>query len=798
VRLHKYILFIILPASWNCLSASETFGATGPLNDVGIIQKWKRITLSDGTATITVSGTGDSVPVEESVPISPAVIRLFGIRTVQAENTRVCVPAAHQARPSIGLALQGGGAKGFAHIGVLRWLEENRIPVDMIAGTSMGGLIGGFYAMGMSPDDAENFVRTLNWNELLGVQVPFRFLSIRRKEDRQDYPNRLNWELRKGLQLPSGLNSGHEIGLLLDRETLPYYDIRSFDDLPIPFRCVAVDLVTGEQKVFSEGLLGDALRATMSIPGIFSPVRRNRQIYIDGGVLNNLPVDLVQDFGTDVSIAVNLDVGPFDPDEADSLLGVVGRSVDVVIDENVKRSMEKADLVIPVDVRGYTTLDFEHSADIINKGYESAAAMATELKKYALPEKEWNQYLGRRSALRRNTLPVPQFVEVADIRPDLASPIHKELDPMIGHPLDLNELEEQLNRFLGEGRFASIGYSLVNRDDQAGLRITPVEMGPGSQALNVGLNVDGSDIGNIRFGLGARLTFFDLWGTRSEWRVDAAFGTQNSVATEFYRPVTRYSNWFIAPRAYAENSILDIYESGSRIADYRVYRMGFGMQGGYQFNRRTEFRLGQDLAWYGADLRTGAPQIDEYSRRVGVSSIQIRYLGQDDAIIPRKGVRAEAKGEWFSAQPDRDTGFPRVEMNLSYFQPVSRSASLFLQGAGGTAFGHENLGLFSFSLGGIRKLGSYGRNELIGSQYYLATAGYLHQIASLPPLIGSEVYAASWYQIGRVYRREDLPQFPMDISGGLFIKTIFGPVLLGGSYGSGGHRKLYAGIGAIF
>ena len=668
----------------------------------------------------------------------------------------------------------------------------------MIAGTSMGGLIGGFYALGMSPEEMEDFVGTLDWNELIGGQVPFKLLSMRRKEDRLAYPNRLNLGLRDGIQLPSGLNSGHGIGLILDRVTLPYYDLRSFDALPIPFRCVAVDLVSGKQKVFSEGSLRDALRATMSIPGVFSPVHQDEQIYIDGGILNNLPVGLAKDFGVDAVIAVNLNVGPFNPEKADSFLGVLDRSIDVVIDDNEERSMEMADLVVPVDIQGYSTLDFDFAAEIIRRGYESAAAMSKELIQYALPEEAWNQYLNRRKSLRKVEVPVPQYVEVVGTRADLASLVRRDLEPLAGRPLDPEDLEERLNLIWGQGRFASISYSFVVRQGRAGLLISPVEMTHSPPTLNLGVNVDGSDIGMIRFGLGARLTFFDLWGTRSEWRLGAAFGTQNSVGTEFYRPITRYSKWFVAPRVSAENSILDIYESGSRTADYRAYRIGFGIQGGYQFNQTTDVRLAQDLAWYEADLRTGTPQIEEYKHKAGVTSLQFRYMGQDDAIIPRKGIGLEAKGEWFSSQPYQSSGFPRAEMKISYFQPVSRSGSLVFQGSGGTAFGRENLGLLSFSLGGIMRLGSFGRNELIGNRYYLATAGYLHEVASLPPLVGGEIYAASWYQIGRVYSNSELPQYPMDISGGLFIKTLIGPVLLGGSYGSGGHRKLYAGIGAIF
>ncbi len=716
----------------------------------------------------------------------------------QVADEKVSVSAESRNRPRIGLALQGGGAKGFAHIGVLRWLEENRIPADMIAGTSMGGLIGGFYALGMSPVEMEEFVGTLDWKELIGGQVPFNLLSIRRKEDRLAYPNRLDLGLRDGIQLPSGLNSGHGIGLILDRVTLPYYDLRSFDALPIPFRCVAVDLVTGKQKVFSEGSLRDALRATMSIPAVFSPVHQDEQIYIDGGILNNLPVGLAKEYGTDSVIAVSLNAGPFDPKKSNSLFGVVDRSIDAVIEDNVGRSLEMADLVVPVDIRGYSTLDFEYTSEIILRGYESAAAMSEALKKYALPEKEWEQYLDRRKALRRTELPVPQFVEVIGVRPDLASLVRKDLDPLVGKTLVLDELVQRLNLIWGQGRYAHISYSLVDRRGQAGLQIHPVEMDHSPPTLNIGMNVDGSDIGMIRFGLSARLTFFDLWGTRSEWRLGAGFGTQNSASTEFYRPITKNSDWFIAPRAFAENSTLDIYESQNRLADYRINRIGFGIQGGYQFNQTSDVRLGQDLVWYEADLRTGTPQIEEYDHRVGVTSLQFRYLGQDDAIIPRKGIRIEAKGEWFLSQPYQSSGFPRAEMKLSFFQPVSRPGSLFFQGSGGTAFGREDLGLLSFSLGGILRLGSFGRNELIGNQYYLGTAGYLHEIASLPPLAGGEIYAATWYQIGRVYGNSELPRYPMDISGGLFIKTLLGPVLLGGSFGSGGHRRLYAGIGTIF
>jgi NTE family protein len=222
------------------------------------------------------------------------------------------------------------------------------------------------------------------------------------------------------------------------------------------------------------------------------------------------------------------------------------------------------------------------------------------------------------------------------------------------------------------------------------------------------------------------------------------------------------------------------------------------VDGGYRFSRTTEVRIGQDFSWYTGRLRAGTELVPNYDHYTGVSALGFRYLGQDDAIVPRRGIRIDAKGEWYSSRPYNDSGFPSAEAKIFWFKPVSRPGSVFVSGAGGTAFGRDNLGLLAFSLGGIMRLGSYGKNELLGNQYFLLTAGYIHEIASLPSLFGGQIYAGSWYQLGRMYGQPGLPDHPMDISGGLVIKTLFGPVLLGGSWGDAGHRKLYFGLGAIF
>ena len=205
-------------------------------------------------------------------------------------------------RPKLGLVLEGGGALGLAHIGVLQWMEEHRIPVSYVAGTSMGGLVGGIYATGRSPAEVKEITNGINWDDVLRGQTPFQDLSFRRKQDEHEVPNSLEFGLTKGLQFPGGFNSGQQVSLILDKVALPYSELTSFNDLPIPFACVATDLVSGKPHVFRSGPVALALRSTMSLPGIFTPVRTGDHIYADGGLLNNIPIDVAKEMGADITI----------------------------------------------------------------------------------------------------------------------------------------------------------------------------------------------------------------------------------------------------------------------------------------------------------------------------------------------------------------------------------------------------------------------------------------------------------------------------------------------------------------
>src|SRR5579863_6522072 len=315
-------------------------------------------------------------------------------------------PAQSATHPHIALALEGGGALGLAHIGVLQWFDQHHIPVDMVAGTSMGGLIGGFYASGMSAGEIKDFAGKINWNKALRDQTPYTDLAFRRKEDKREYPAELEFGLKGGVRLPIGFNSGQEVGLILDRIGAPYSGLNSFDELPTPFRCVATDLVSGNAVVFDRGSLADALRGTMSLPGVFNPVRENGQVYVDGGLVDNLPVDVARSMGADIVIAVHLRAKPLNAKQGLSALDVLQGSVSVVIAANELQSMEQADVLISVATEDFGTLDYREADKLEQLGLAAAQQKENILSRFALNDADWNVYLAQRAA-RRKTVPVP-------------------------------------------------------------------------------------------------------------------------------------------------------------------------------------------------------------------------------------------------------------------------------------------------------------------------------------------------------------------------------------------------------
>lgn len=700
--------------------------------------------------------------------------------------------------PKIGLVLEGGGALGLAHIGVLQWMEEHHVPISYISGTSMGGLIGGVYASGYSANESRDLIKTIDWSQVLAGQVPYRDLSFRRKEDATEYPNQLEFGLRKGIQFPEGFNSGQDVVMILDRVALPYSEMTTFDNLPTPFRCVATDLLHNQKYVFDKGSLPLAMRATMSLPGVFSPVRWDDHIFVDGGLMDNLPVDVAKQMGADLTIAVHLQTKPLEDNSTLSAIGVLNESVGTVIAANELRSMEQADIVISVPLAEYSLMQFSRFDPIIKLGYEAAEAKAGLLSKFAVDEATWQKYLEERSS-RRKTAPVPQFVEVAGTTPAVAKPIEKELSDAIGKPVNHTELQQDLTQVLGHGRFSNLSYQMTSKNGQPGLLVQADPKPYAPPIVRPLLLLDGSNFSNVYFSLGARITFLDFGSYRAELRNDVILGSEYGFRTQYYRPFSAGSNWFIAPEIFASRQQYPLYSGNTLISQYREGLAGGGVQVGYQFGNTTQLSGGYEAAYRSLSPEIGnTPELPTASGRYGLTSLRLTVNEYDNPVIPRRGQYAEITGGWVDANPAAPSGYGLSEGRASKFFQLSKPSSIYFTAFGGTTYGNTNTGIPPFSLGGRQDILAYGINELLTDQYYGMKAGYLRQLVQLPPLLGDKIYLNGIFEVAKVFGPPIRSQVPGDVVGSIIINTIFGPVAIGGAVGTAGHQRVFFRLGRLF
>jgi NTE family protein len=704
------------------------------------------------------------------------------------------------ARPKLGIVLEGGGALGLAHIGVLQWMEENRIPVSYVAGTSMGGLVGGIYATGRSPAEVREITNGINWDTVLRGETPFDDLSFRRKQDAHEVPSSLEFGLRKGLQFPGGFNTGQQVSLILDRVALPYSELSSFNDMPIPFACVATDLVSGKPHVFRSGPLSLALRSTMSLPGIFTPVRDGDHIYADGGLLNNIPIDVAKEMGADIVIGIHLETEKISPDAPLSSFAVLGQSISVMIAANELRSMEQADILVTVPLQKYNALDYSAADAIIKAGYDAAAAKAKVLVAFSVSEEEWQVYLAARKA-RQKTVPIPEFVKVVGTGKELDESIQKRLDLEVGKPVDTANLDAQMMRLQGQGRFANVGYSMVEKDGKQGLEIKTEQKAYAPPVVRPIILIDGSDYNNVLFSIGARFTFLDFGSYRSELRSDAIIGSQYLLDTEYFHPVTPTSNFFIAPRGSA-NSVQDyVYSGDTEIATYRNRQIIGGFDVGYQFGTSGELRLGYEGGYEKLSPQIGnSAVLPTVSGPTGDARLQYQLNTLDNPVIPRSGESLNIYTKGYSVNPAAPAPFPLSEVQSQSFFRISEPASVFFGASGGSSYGYK-AGIPAFSLGGSQRLVAWNTNELYTNQYFLGQLGYIRELAKLPPFLGSNIEFIGLAEVGKTYKLAlgpKPPDLPLDGAAGIIVNTIFGPVELAGAIGDYGRGRFFFRIGRIF
>ena len=705
-------------------------------------------------------------------------------------------------RPRVGLALSGGGALGLVEIGIIEWMEKNQIPVDRIAGTSMGAIIGSMYASGMSPDEIESFARKINWDEAFLPEPAYDQIAYRRKQDRRNYMVTAPLGIKHGLRGPNGLNSGQAAGLLLDRVAFSDFGITDFDNLPIPFRCVATDMQNGDAVVLSQGSLGQSVRASMAIPGIFTPVELNGRILADGGMVQNIPVETAKAMGSDVVIAVELHLPPGDAGQLGTLTGVLSRAIDVMIMQNEHRSLALANAKVRVEMKGFTINDYNRLDDLVKLGYDAAASQSTMLRSYAIKDPdEWKRYLDDRDARKHQPVKRVEAIEVTGSDPDTNKRIAKRLQKGIDGPIQLPKLENQLTQIAGQGQFDRLGYEGFLQNGVPALRVTAHEKTYGPPYIDLDVNVEGSGVAAFDFSAGTRITFMDLLHRGGEWRNDLLFGSSNLAATEYYQPILM-SRFFVAPYAFASKFARNSFQGLTRVAVFGDERAGGGFDIGYNSGRRSEFRVGYELFDGKLSPLIGATGLPIVHGSTG--ELRARYVwdGQDSPSVPSRGTRAMVTLSRVLQSPALSEPITQLDIQTSNFFPLGPKTSIFTAISGGTSFKGAAGPFQVFELGGPFRIGAYLPGEFLGNHYAYASFGFRRELYKLPQLVGKRIYWGGWYESGTAFGSREDKVGPVVVRGsfnlGVIADTIVGPVALAGSVSPTGQSRVNFSIGRLF
>ena len=720
---------------------------------------------------------------------------------VLSQDPGASIAPESQHRPVIGLALSGGGALGLAEIGVIQWMEENHVPVDRIAGTSVGSIIGSMYASGMSPEEIRRFAEKINWDQAFLPEPGYTELSYRRKQDRRDFLVAASLGLKHGLKGPNGLNSGQASGLLLDRIAFPNSKVANFDDLPIPFRCVATDMQSGEAIVLHDGYLADAVRASMAIPGVFTPVELNGRVLADGGMVQNIPVETVRDMGAEAIIAIELHYPPGDVGQLSTLVGVLSRAVDVMITQNERHSLALAQAKVRIDMKGFAITDYNRVDELVELGYKTAASQSAELLPYVISDgSEWQRYLDERKT-RKQAPAKPEKIVVTGADSDTNRRIQQRLEKSVHAPIDLQAVETQLTHLAGEGQFDRLGYEGFTQNGVPVLRVTAHEKTYGPPFIDLAVNVEGSGVAAFDFSAGTRITFMDLFDRGGEWRSDLLFGSSDLAATEYYQPLWQ-SPFFVAPYLFASKYARNSFSGLTRIAVFGDERAGGGFDIGFNSGRRSEFRIGYRLFEGKLAPLIGAAGLPIVHGSTGEFRARFVWDGQDSPSVPSRGSRIVATLSRVLQSPDLPKSITQLDLQSSHFVPVSEKASLFVDVSGGTSFQGAAGPFQIFSLGGPFRLGAYLPDEFLGNHYAYTSVGFRRELYRMPQLVGKKIYWGGWYEAGSAFGTHAGDPGPVVVRGtfnlGVIADTIVGPIALAGSVSPTGQSRVNFSIGRLF
>ena len=706
-------------------------------------------------------------------------------------------------RPRIGLVLGGGGARGAAHIGVLRVLEANNIPIDYIAGTSMGAIVGGLYASGMSPAEIEELFEETDWKDLFSDKPSNKDLSFRHKQDQRrliDFEVGIkNWKIA----LPRGLIAGQKLNFLLQSKTLQTTDVNSFDNLPIAFRAIATDIETGEMVVLDKGNLAETIRASMSVPAVFAPVEIDGHLLVDGGIANNLPVDIVKQMGADIVIAVKVGTPLSSLDELKSVIDISAQVIAIMTSQNIKKQIEllgNKDILVEPNLEGYSSSDFIKTSQIVKIGEKATQPFESKLKEYTLPSREYKKYLSRQ---RKNVLKPTRldFVDIHDTTRVDIKRIKTRLRTKPGDTLNLKILKKDLMDVYEIGDFEQVNFRLISKKDRKGLLVDTKEKAWGPNYLRFGLNITENFEGDSYYNLILNYTLTQLNKLGAEWENDIQIGRNRHVLSELYQPLDYKERFFVAPHFLYEHDISDVYSGGNRLARYRVRTLGGGADLGMNFGTIAEARFGVFTGKAKAGPIVGSPYLPKFNVDIGAMMGSFLVDQIDNWHFPKKGFAGEARV--FMARPGLNSDENYDKFHVETLNAATLGRHTFLASAEyGTNFGKTIPFYDEFTLGGFLALSGYRKDELRGQHLTMGRLLYYYRLFDVSSGWADGIYIGGAFEAGNVWtRRSNIKLDDFLLGGCTFIgfDTILGPLYLGyGRTEKNDEGKYYLYLGQTF
>lgn len=711
-------------------------------------------------------------------------------------------PAEPTGRPRVGLVLGGGGARGIAHIAVLRELEQMHVPIDCIAGTSMGSLVGALYASGMPVDDIEQLVLTLNWAELFDDKLARPERSLRRKRDDELVVSQPGVGISlQGVKITAGLLAGERILLTFEKLIEPVAAIEDFDRLPIPYRAVAADINDGSAVVIQGGDLALAMRASMSIPAAFPPVLLDGRVLVDGGVARNLPVDVVRTMGADIVIAVDVGTPLSTLTAQSSVLGIADQLGGLLTVSNTKASIaeltERDVLISPPLGSRVATADFEKGAEALAIGLEGVEAVRARLAALGIGASAYAQNLSVRVG-RSTTPPVIAFVRLDNQTRYRDELVMRRIQVPLGQPLDSAVLERQMHELFGYNTLSLSTYEVVEEGGEIGVVLHLAEKSQGPNYLETGLSMSSDFEGRFDFNVRAGVLISPINDSAGEARALFQFGDETQLLAEYYQPFGHLGRWFYATRAQYLDRKIDRYNgAGIKLAEFGAQQVGLGFTVGREFGNYGALSLGVRRFTGHADVIVGDPAQPPSDFEMGEAFLDFTLDRLDSFYFPRDGYvlrnRYTISRQGLGADVDFDQfDFDAVGAKSFGAHAVQLGARYHV-----TTAGTAPLPSF-YRIGGFSRLVGFQPNALTGQDYAILLGGYSYQLGRY---FGQNLLAGILFEYGNIWQRRSDMEFADGVLNGsvyLGMDSWLGPILVGVGAREGGDTTVYLTVGQRF